>query len=211
MLVITGTGRCGTTLLAAYCKMMGHDPGGRGGPHDEAGFEDPEVCRIHGVILRQGAPRAAPLLRGLARTVVKDPRFVTLGAADRLLPAWARCRPDLRFLILHRRYESAAASFARQPERFERSDAAAIAADLRRFFASFLTTLRRLRLPYRTVPLLRPDTGFADVEEVLVRFGGLALVPDAAVVRDFGLAPRPLTPRAVWESWFDPTRIHFPG
>jgi hypothetical protein len=40
MLLITGTPRSGTTLLAAFCKMIGHDPGGDMKDGFHAGLED---------------------------------------------------------------------------------------------------------------------------------------------------------------------------
>lgn len=208
MLVITGPGRCGSTLLAAFCKMMGHDPGGAGGPDQDAGFEDPEVQRVHRLVLAGESDRAAALARSIARSVVKDPRFVTLGQARKLISFWTMCRPDIRFLVLQRDLASVAASFASRPDKFERADGGAILADLQRFLAEFHTALAEVGCPSLGLALLRPDVRFREVRAALEDWGGLALHPNRAVVQHFGLHPRRWTPAGVWASWFDPARIH---
>jgi hypothetical protein len=208
VLLITGTGRCGSTLLAAYCHMMGQAPGGRppqveGGP----GFEEPALGLIHRAVAEGDSDRAAALIRGCPRPVVKDPRFVTLGEPA-LLRAWATHRPDLRVLVLLRDVEAVAASFAARPELFGRgADPAPLAAELRRSLDGFLTALRATGLPHRLFSVLRPDVTFAEVDEALCGFGGLTLRPDAAAVAALGVRPQTWSRRGVWEAWFDPARI----
>jgi hypothetical protein len=209
VLLITGTGRCGSTLLASYCKMMGHDPGGsppqvEGGP----GFEEPALGLIHRAVAEGDHDRAAILIRECPRSVLKDPRFVTLGVPA-LLRTWATHRPDLRVLVLLRDVERVAASFAARPELFGRGEGPAPpAAELRRSLDGFLATLRETGLPARLFPLLRRGVTFAEVEEALCGFGGLELRPDAAAAAALGVRPRSWSPHGVWEAWFDPARVH---
>ena len=92
---------------------------------------------VHALVLRGSTEEAAERLRAYPRAVAKDPRFVTLGEAQRLVPFWAAHRPDVRFLVLGRSLASAAASFVARPEAFERGDAVALETDLGRFLGAF--------------------------------------------------------------------------
>src|SRR5271155_2443635 len=47
MIVITGPGRSGTSLLARLYGELGFDPGGRWEPAVHAGFEDREVVTVN--------------------------------------------------------------------------------------------------------------------------------------------------------------------
>lgn len=65
MIIITGTGRCGTTLLAQFCTLVGYDTGGL--PERK---EDYEVIEINNAI------KCGMNLTGqTSRKVIKDPNF----------------------------------------------------------------------------------------------------------------------------------------
>lgn len=53
MIVITGPGRTGTSLLAQAYHLAGIDPGGTWDPEVRAGYEDPRVWELNREILRQ--------------------------------------------------------------------------------------------------------------------------------------------------------------
>jgi hypothetical protein len=52
MIVITGPGRSGTSLVAQICRDLGLDPGGVWNPAARAGFEDREIVRANRDIIR---------------------------------------------------------------------------------------------------------------------------------------------------------------
>jgi hypothetical protein len=52
MMVITGPGRSGTSLVAQICRDLGLDPGGVWNPAARAGFEDREVVRANRDIIQ---------------------------------------------------------------------------------------------------------------------------------------------------------------
>jgi hypothetical protein len=52
MIIITGPGRGGTSLVASLYRELGFDPGGVWDPHANAGLEDYEVVRANGHIIR---------------------------------------------------------------------------------------------------------------------------------------------------------------
>jgi hypothetical protein len=52
MIVITGPGRSGTSLVAQVCRDLGMDPGGVWNPAARAGFEDREIVRANRAIIR---------------------------------------------------------------------------------------------------------------------------------------------------------------
>jgi hypothetical protein len=51
VIIITGVGRSGTSLVARIYAELGLDPGGSWNPEINAGFEDPEVVRINRAIM----------------------------------------------------------------------------------------------------------------------------------------------------------------
>src|SRR5438034_4901812 len=52
MIIVTGPGRSGTSLVAAVYRELGLDPGGTWYPEIRAGFEDPEVIEVNKRIIR---------------------------------------------------------------------------------------------------------------------------------------------------------------
>jgi hypothetical protein len=77
MLIITGPGRSGTSVIAQMYKELGFDPGGEWFEDVRAGLEDPEIVRLNEDILRAlGAGRRArsappPLVSKTARGVIR--------------------------------------------------------------------------------------------------------------------------------------------
>lgn len=125
MLIITGPGRCGTSLLAHYCRELGHDPGGEWHHRRElnAGWEDRHVVKLNtdiesrGDVSRAlGDRRLVSAIRGVGRSVVKDPRFLYRHALP--LRTWWAVRQDLRVLVLYRRPDAFARSVRAQIDHF---------------------------------------------------------------------------------------------
>jgi len=116
MLVITGPGRSGTSMLAQFCCMMGSNTGGEWCEEIDAGLEHPVVARINDAMYRE-ARITGTVAKSLAEyrdaiaaldlKVVKDPRFTYHPA---ILRAWRSVRPDLTVLLTYRNPEMSIAS-----------------------------------------------------------------------------------------------------
>lgn len=105
MIVVTGPGRTGTSLLARLYRQLGFEPGGSFDPAVRAGLEQRdvrtlnlEVARCLGVSIRER--RGGPLVRAADRLVPKADGGVKLPltrplarAVDRM--RYLRSRPDL--------------------------------------------------------------------------------------------------------------------
>ena len=68
MIIITGSGRSGTSFVARLYKELGFDPGGEWYPHSDSGLEELELVRLNELILQElglrfalrTRPRACP-------------------------------------------------------------------------------------------------------------------------------------------------------
>ena len=109
MLVITGTGRCGTSVLARFCHNCGYIVGGSWNHDANSGMEDSRFVDVSNQLIR-GEPEKDTLkyIDTFERRVVKDPRFLR----PEVVSAWASRRDDLRILLCVRDMESVCKSFA---------------------------------------------------------------------------------------------------
>ncbi len=181
MLVITGMGRSGTSVLAAACQRLGFDPGGDYHKVINAGLEDPEVVAINEAILRpdrRGAPVAGGTLQLVARVrraVIKDPRFILAGGAA--LRVWWQQRQDLRVVLTTRDPEEVVRSRRSHPDWF--GAAGESARVLEEDVAATVGLMTARGIPFRTLRfpdfLAQPDQVFD-----ALRFGGLSFTDEAA-------------------------------
>lgn len=94
MIVITGPGRSGTSVLAHLYKQLGFDPGGAWSAEVQAGFEDPDVVELNDAIVRRlritmaEPPRRKPPepVRRLGRRAPAEVRQALATAFDRVWP-----------------------------------------------------------------------------------------------------------------------------
>lgn len=116
MLIITGVGRCGTSVIAKFFHNMGFNLGKVEWNDDiNAGMEDAGVVWINRSLyvctLKHGSPSRF-LLKGRRHIlncnlkIVKDPRFTWPG----VLEGWCKFRKDLKILILYRDFNAVLAS-----------------------------------------------------------------------------------------------------
>jgi len=158
MLIITGLGRCGTSMVAHWCKEMGFDPGSEWlaeyqGYQINAGFEDEKAREINfylGCLCNEGK---LDLIGGrdddirevaASRQVIKDPRFVIFhpGVFDR----WCEVLPGkIRVLLLLRDIEA-----------IVKSRRAAFVEELsmedpEKNLAAFMQTLRKRQVKFSTL------------------------------------------------------------
>jgi len=81
VIIITGSGRSGTSFIASLYKNLGFDPGGLWAPSLSGGWEDPEVVQINNDVLGS---------LGGSRTF--NPNFSVLG---KMAPLWLKVRRQL--------------------------------------------------------------------------------------------------------------------
>ena len=110
MLVITGSGRCGTSVLARFCHNVGFVTGGSWNHEVNAGMEDGEFVSVSEAIIAGNiTEQVERYISRFPRLVVKDPRFIR----PQVVRFWAERRPDLRLLICVRDMEHVAKSFSK--------------------------------------------------------------------------------------------------
>ena len=116
MLIITGVGRCGTSLMAKFFQEMGYDLG-RVVWEDKinAGMENKNVVYTNREIytsyshygsIGQCLLRHKSYILNCAIPVVKDPRFTWPGVME----TWCKLRSDLKVLIMFRDFKQVIAS-----------------------------------------------------------------------------------------------------
>ncbi len=201
MLIISGPGRSGTSVLAVFCKEMGFDPGGTWYDPTDAGMEYPLVARINDSIIntirRTGSYAEAlemhgEVMRTLPLKVVKDPRFTYHTG---VLRAWAETRTDLSYLLTYRHPEHSVASRRRHfkalgGEMEKNRDGNKV----RQEFADTLETLMELDVPHRLLLFPHFLSRYPQVWEAFTTLG-------LPIDREQGAAK--------WAQLVNPDKVHF--
>lgn len=210
MLLITGTGRSGTSLLAKYCLLMGNDPGGRWKDEADAGFEDDNAVAFTHAFHKGGRPFALGVakMQPVTRPVVKVPQVVTL-FQPALMDCWLEVKPDLRLLVAKRPFAAVGQSFAKQPDIFKMgTDADAIAAKVQKQYEEFMAYIAAKGVPHVVIPMLTEEMTFAAIREGLTTFGGLTLTVDADAAVKTEVLVSDTTPEGVWNAVYDRSKVH---
>jgi hypothetical protein len=156
MLIITGPGRSGTSVLALFCKEMGFDPGGEWYDSVDAGLENERVVKINDALRREaretgGTAQSLRLyaeeIRQMRIDVIKDPRFTMHPA---LLRAWSSVRDDISVLVTYRHPEHCVASHQRRAK-FVMERRGMQPDDIRCRMADCVETLLTLEIPFELV------------------------------------------------------------
>jgi len=199
MLIITGPGRSGTSVLALFCQKMGYEPGGAWHESVDAGLEFPRVVEINDAMnreLRETGETTRTLaahgeeMCALDFKVIKDPRFTFHPG---VLRAWHTVRPDLSVLITYRKPEHCLASRQRSAKNLMVKDRTQ-ADNIRRDLANTLEVLLELDIPYRL--LLFPH--FLDQYDRV-----------RAAFEDLGLPIDPDTGAQAWSRIVNRDKVHF--
>jgi hypothetical protein len=199
MLVITGPGRSGTSMLGQFCCRLGFNPGGEWCDAIDAGMEHPRVAAINAALYRE-ARRTGGVSEALAKyryemssldlAVVKDPRFTFHPA---ILRAWISVRPDITVLLTYRNPEQSIASRKRH-KKFLFIKHKVKPESLKCDMADALEVMLECGVPFEI--LLFP-TFLNQYEKVYAALTGLGLTFD----RETGCAH--------WDSLVDESRVHF--
>lgn len=199
VLVITGTGRSFTSVIAQFCTEMGHPTGGHWHNDSNCGCEAfshlnnaiAEHVKQNGLVELE---KFRPDIRAIAQPVLKDPRFVVKPG---VLETWVAARTDLRFLICFRDIESsvksAQATF-HDPES-KVNDFDAHVKDTRRKMAEFLLKVTEMDIPFAVLHMPKALTQYARIQQALTGFGGLLIQQDAG--------------KRIWDSLYDRSKVHF--
>jgi hypothetical protein len=201
MLIITGPGRSGTSLLALFCKELGFDPGGTWHDPVDAGLEYPPVVRINNAFLDDiaatgttdtAAPAQRDAIAALDYAVIKDPRFTYHSSIFRV---WGAVRQDISVLVTYRRPEHTIASRKRRATDLMRGiNKNRSGDDVRQELADTLEVLLDMQIPHRMI--LFP--------QMLERYDEVY-----TVLRDLGLEFDKEKGREIWGRIIRPDRVHF--
>ncbi|HZP81761.1 MAG TPA: hypothetical protein VFB21_09010 [Chthonomonadaceae bacterium] len=154
MLIITGPGRSGTSVLALFCQKLGYDPGGQWNASVDAGLEHPQVVAINDALLgdiwatgttKKTLAAHADTMRQLPFPVIKDPRFTFHPG---ILRAWRSVRDDLTVILTYRKPEHSLASRQRKAELLQHPGKTH-PDTLRKDFADTIECLLELGIPFR--------------------------------------------------------------
>jgi len=174
MIFITGTGRCGTSLLAEFCFRMGFNSiGGDWREELNAGRECSEVVSINNQIAKQGiTDELAEAIRSYSLPIAKDPRFVSLAT----LKHWLTIRKDMRFILCYRECRAVVDS-TRSKLWVNREDRSLSPSDHAGKFRSqlelFANLCRENNIPVKVLRYPQMVTAYHDVYRVLRDFAGL--------------------------------------
>lgn len=199
MLIITGPGRSGTSVLARFCQQSGYDPGGTWCDPIDAGMEDERVVRINDALL--AALRASPgepppidefreRIAAVRRAVLKDPRF---SFHPGVLRAWHAVHPDLAVLYTYRTPELCLRSRRRVPGMLMMRHHHDGPDTVRRDMADCVEAMLELEVPFRF--LLFPHF-LEHFDRVHCAF------------RDLGLEVDPEEGEAIWRRLVDRRKVH---
>ena len=196
MVIITGLGRCGTSVLAKYLQLVGFGLGYNVNWHTEAraGLELSTAYTLtsdlYTLFLDKGQPvnLEAPALgdywKGLTYAqairkvdkdekrqgkidVIKDPRLTW---HPDLIKAWWHVRPDFKLIICHRKIEDVYKSRKSLPPRYDdpkRKELDEYKID----FAEFFTMVLELKIPYQLLYFPRFLFDFVYVHKALSNVG----------------------------------------
>lgn len=114
--IVTGTGRSGTSLMGEFLRLCGHDPGGDWRKPNNSGREDPVVCKLIARMTedlkgRRSLSRSyVDEIRAINRTVIKHPAIIR---DSRITELWMQALPRAGFLLMYRSLEEVVRSAAR--------------------------------------------------------------------------------------------------
>jgi len=155
MLIITGLGRCGTSVMTLFLKNMGYNVG-RCGWYEEAraGMEDWYTVYINNAIfthVRAGnfdIEQFGKSIKKIQADVIKDPRFTWCPENIR---TWWHFRKDFKLLILHRRIEHCLKSRQELIADYHDPKRGNNLTEFKTDFADFLTEALLLHIPYKII------------------------------------------------------------
>lgn len=189
MLIITGLGRTGTSLIAAFCIAMGYDVGGRWFEERNAGFEDRELIDINTSLSKKDANFDNNRIFNYYKKVVKDPRFFLYSNED-IISKWSALRKDLKFVVTTRSFDNIAASRnALGHDQFSSES------ELKLRFSDAISQLLSNKIPFTFLEFPDFIDDFEVVYDALCHFGDLEMNYSQA--------------KEEWLKLVDKSKVHF--
>ena len=189
MLVITGIGRTGTSVLALWLRNCGIPINGAWIGAHEAGIEDVQASSLNESIdAGLSDDDAIRTIKEVRATVLKDPRFTM--NATRKIRLWACGQPNMKVILTHRNPSDAVASRARRELFYWDSPLHAQLA-----FAETVMALEQNEVPWRLLMFPQFLMEFPAVFAIFQAMLGGAM-PSADVARD------------AWEATIDLDCVH---
>ena len=194
MLVITGTGRSGTSIIASWLKKCGLIKyESEWIPQFNSGYDTPDVSRLNSAIWLgndpqlQSIPAQTVAIKSFDYDIVKDSKFFY----GNVLNTWLSIRKDMKFLICLRKFNSVQKSrlnlsqfnMARTPEQLEN--------DLGRFVSQLIFN----NIPFEFVTYPEFTDSYDEVYEKIKK-----LYPEIDINIDTG--------RKIWDEIIDKSKLH---
>jgi len=198
MLIITGIGRCGTSLLAKFLWGVGYSMGGfRWNEKINAGMEYPASVlantNLLGKINTLTTSEAREVILGIDEPVIKDPHIFRI----EVLPTWLELRPNDKYLVLWKKPELHAREALVTGNRFRSFDEAVN--NNIRVFSTCMDLLSRSGVAYRMFEFPKFLDTYDELHQVLVCFGGLQKLDDLG----FKTCARK------WDNLVDKSLVHY--
>ncbi len=203
MLIITGTGRCGTSCLAKFCQLIGCEAGEGWNEYTNAGCEEGVASKINDKLIRNPTEDDIQTIKEFKQQVIKDPRFTIDDIAD----SWIDARKDLKFLFLYRDVEKVVDSLYASIVFFgphiksygvdlkgNDKDRKKIANILSKKVSKFLLNLLKRDVPFRTLTFPNFLTQYDKVYNILTGFGELVFEYEDG--------------KQKWMEWMDKRKVH---
>lgn len=195
MLVITGTGRSGTSFLAKWFQEIGllqYDANWISSL--SAGLEAPQISRVNGAIWVGNDPQyereeaQKRVIQTANYPVIKDPKFFYGGVLD----TWLKYRNDLKFIVLVRDFEAVFKSRLAKGMETQAFHPDA----MENIYAHFRYRLDESSTPYEI--LVFPEF----LDEYNKAYSRITkLCPELKIDKDKG--------RKAWDALVDPSLVHF--
>ena len=202
MLIITGLGKTGTSMIARFCYLIGYDLGTTSWDNREmslCGMEHPVSMDINnsimGKITKQTDKEIEIKIKSIKNQVIKDPRFTR--RRGKIVKTWHKIRKDFKFIILNRDYSAMAdrsiyTQSIPNPEKI--FDKNKLIEQNKKRFDTFLNVINKLKIPYKII--IFPD--FLDQYNLIYEYlhwGGLKF--------DYNKG------ELIWNQWADKSKVHF--
>jgi hypothetical protein len=194
MLVITGTGRSGTSVVAAWLKKCGVlNYESEWIPQFNSGYDTPDISRLNSAIWLgndpqlQSIPAQTTAIKAFEYDIVKDPKFFY----GNVLNTWLSVRNDMKFLICLRKFNAVHKSrlslsqlnMARKPEELEKD------------LGSFISQLVFNQIPFEFVTFPEFTENYDEVYEKIKK-----LHPEIDINIDTG--------RKIWNELINKSKLH---
>ena len=197
VLIITGTGRCGTSALAGFLKKASPNES-----HKEklgwnnkilGGYENDEVVNINRDIMND-INVSDEKIKQVDYKWAKDPRFTF----DNVLNTWLNVRKDLKFLLVFRNINNTMKGFRRHPYHFKRIATFTdkeLKCEIEKRLSNFFSAMIEYNVEYKCLHFPEYINNYDGAIRILNDFGQLNIDEEKG--------------RKVWQDHMDINKVHY--